>query len=95
MKNILLLASLLMGWATAALASISHGKSLQKTLDTLHYSPSICSGEIVFVNGLFYSRSNPDGIEILPGQSWDGTESGIVVDMLTVLAADTQLLKSF
>jgi hypothetical protein len=49
--------------------------------DTLFFQENICSGQSFFIGGTVFDAQNLSGTIILPGDSWDGTDSVIVVDL--------------
>ncbi len=51
----------------------------------------LCEGESMVVNGTVYDESNPQGVEVLPGASWTGCDSVILVDLVFVPAAQSVL----
>ncbi len=51
----------------------------------------LCAGESIVVNGTLYDESNPQGVEVLPGASWTGCDSIILIDLVFVPAAQSVL----
>ncbi|HNL39990.1 MAG TPA: gliding motility-associated C-terminal domain-containing protein [Saprospiraceae bacterium] len=42
---------------------------------------SLCPGDFVMINGVRYDRNNPGGMEILPGASFNGCDSVLMIDL--------------
>lgn len=60
--------------------------------DEFFYSPTLCSGENIMVNGTTYDINNPSGTEILPSASTNGCDSFIFVN-ITVLPPNENILE--
>ncbi|RMF21524.1 MAG: hypothetical protein D6765_15495, partial [Bacteroidetes bacterium] len=60
------------------------------------WTPTVCQGDTVFVNGTPYHEGNPSGTEIIAGGSWQGCDSIVEVSLevlpLAVLDINQTLL---
>ncbi len=48
---------------------------------TATFAPSLCPGEVVFINGTLYFAGNPTGSETFPGGSYLGCDSTVLVSL--------------
>lgn len=53
----------------------------EMVLDTGLYKQTFCSNQIVIINNHIYSPLNPNGIEVIPGGAYDGTDSVFYVNL--------------
>jgi CHU_C Type IX secretion signal domain len=49
--------------------------------DTSFFYNTICPGQSLFIAGTIFDAQNLTGLVLLPGASWDGTDSVVVVDL--------------
>ncbi len=80
---VILSALALPGWAAASAEFMP--------CDTNFFQLSICQGQSVFIAGNIYDAQNPNGVTLLPGASWDGTDSVVIVN-LTILSPAVNLI---
>lgn len=67
---------------TAIILSIAlSGWALSPAGDTAVYAQTYCSNQILIINGHLYGPFNTDGIEVIPGGAWDGTDSVFIVQL--------------
>ncbi len=50
--------------------------------DTSFFNNTICPGQSLFIAGTIFDAQNLSGKVVLPGASWDGTDSVVVVDLM-------------
>jgi gliding motility-associated-like protein len=48
---------------------------------TAAFAPTLCPGEVVFINGTLYFAGNPTGTETFPGGSYLGCDSTVLVSL--------------
>lgn len=63
--------------------------------DTNFFQISICPGQSIFIAGNIYDDQNPSGTTVLPGASWDGTDSVVLVNLTILSPALNQITASY
>lgn len=63
-------------WPTAA-----KGSARVVPRDTSFFNATVCPGQTWFIAGTVFDSQNPTGNVVLPGASWDGSDSVVVVTL--------------
>lgn len=67
------------------------GQTFAPTGDTTIFAQTFCTNQIVIINNNIYGSFKPTGIEVIPGGSYTGEDSIILVQLTFLSAVETDL----